>query len=303
MNLKKLAEKFPENEIEWRVQSCGMSQNKKPWAMIIPYITSRAIMQRLDDICGVGKWRNEFKPSPCGSGYMCGISIKVDEDWVTRWDGSELSKSKDIDSVKTTMSASMKRAGVQWGIGRYLYQFDATFAVCEMCDYQSNAKKGWNFQFGKIKGSNSRFGFQWKPPQLESWALPVSQDLIKQLKQAMRTVVTLDELKEVYSTAYKLATSEDDKELLAEFVAEKDSGKQRILDAAIAQKELETDNLNYFVSEQIDIINSAQNESSVNALLSSSIDKVKLMARGNELTNAMNEIKKAGQAKIKNLSE
>jgi len=84
--LAKLAKKFPEEDIEWRIQQCGQGGNNNYWAMIIPYITNRAIMQRLDDVVGPGQWKNEFKATPCNTGYQCGISIKVKDEWVTRWD-------------------------------------------------------------------------------------------------------------------------------------------------------------------------------------------------------------------------
>ena len=50
---------------------------------------------------------------------ICGISIRIGAEWVTKWDGAE---NTELESVKGGLSASMRRAAVQWGVGRYLYR-------------------------------------------------------------------------------------------------------------------------------------------------------------------------------------
>jgi len=122
MELEKLKDKFSPFDIEWRIQRAGKS-GEKMWGMVLAYVTNRAIMERLDEVCGQENWKNEFEP--WGSkGVKCGISIKTDKEWVTKYDGAE---ETNIESVKGGFSSSMKRAGVQWGIGRYLYNLEATF--------------------------------------------------------------------------------------------------------------------------------------------------------------------------------
>ena len=119
MNLKDLAEPFAPHDIEWRIGRAG-EKNDKVWATCLAYVTNRAIMQRLDDVCGPGNWRNEIKEWTTGSpGVLSGISIRVGtadgSEWVTKWDGAEQT---DIESVKGGFSNAMKRAAVLWGIGR-----------------------------------------------------------------------------------------------------------------------------------------------------------------------------------------
>jgi hypothetical protein len=123
MELRRLADEFPAEDIEWRIQQSGM-KNGKPWAKILAYITNRAIMDRLDAVCGPENWRNEFSFAPF-EGFMCGISIRIGEEWVTKWDGAEKS---DIEPFKGGLSNAMKRAAVQWGMGRYLYHWDTAWA-------------------------------------------------------------------------------------------------------------------------------------------------------------------------------
>ena len=140
MDLNKLKEPFPESDIEWRPQRSGIKKNGEPYAMTLAYVTNRAVMDRLDAVVGVGNWKNKFKASPNG-GIICELSIKIDDEWVTKEDGAENTK---VEAVKGGLSGAMKRAAVQWGIGRYLYNLPATFG--NFHDYGKNNIKinnGW----------------------------------------------------------------------------------------------------------------------------------------------------------------
>ncbi len=118
IDLKRLQDYFPPEDIEWKV---GVVTKDRKRAMAMAYLTNRAIMDRLDEVCGPENWRNEFRPGPAG-GVLCGISIRIHGEWITKWDGSE---NTTFESVKGGLSTSMKRAAVQWGIGRYLYKLPA----------------------------------------------------------------------------------------------------------------------------------------------------------------------------------
>jgi hypothetical protein len=155
INFNNLSEPFYENHIEWRVQQCGKSRNGKIWAMVLAYIDNRAILNRLDEVCGHQYWKNEYKTGPDG-GILCGISIKCDDEWVTKWDGAE---NTDVEAVKGGLSNSMKRAANQWGIGRYLYDLESTFAI--ITEDKNGSKKG------KTKDNTY---FYWRPPNLPEWA-------------------------------------------------------------------------------------------------------------------------------------
>lgn len=156
MNLEMLSKPFPAKDIEWRVQSAG-TKNGKIWAMVLAYVTNRAIMERLDAVVGPGNWRNEYKEWIGGS-VLCGLSIKIDGEWVTKWDGAEQT---DIEAVKGGLSGAMKRAAVQWGIGRYLYNLEATMATILEHGMYFQAKKEGKYD-----------AFRWNPPSLPAWALP-----------------------------------------------------------------------------------------------------------------------------------
>jgi hypothetical protein len=155
IDFNKLKDPFKADEIEWRVQQSGESNNG-PWAMVLAYIDNRAILNRLDEVCGPQNWKNEYKTGPDG-GILCGLSIKCGCEWVTKWDGAE---NTDIEAVKGGLSNAQKRAANQWGVGRYLYDLESTWATIttNKKDRKGKTKKGTNFN--------------WTPPSLPSWALP-----------------------------------------------------------------------------------------------------------------------------------
>lgn len=46
MNLDQLDEPFAAEDIEWRIQQSGKTRDGKVWAMVLAYVTNRAIMKR-----------------------------------------------------------------------------------------------------------------------------------------------------------------------------------------------------------------------------------------------------------------
>ena len=167
IDLSRLQEPFQSLDIEWRVQSAG-AKNGKPWARVLAYVTNRAIMDRLDDVCGAQNWSNSFYPGPQG-GVMCAIEILCSSKWVSKSDGADTTA---IESIKGGYSASMKRAAVQWGIGRYLYKLSADYAVV--------TGNGSFYQKAK-QGAYS--AFNWNPPALPAWALPKNHPPVQNYSQ------------------------------------------------------------------------------------------------------------------------
>ena len=165
INFNDLKKPFKQEDIEWRIQTSGIS-NKVPWARVLAYVTNRGIMDRLDSVCGAENWRNEYLQAP-GGGILCGISIKNEGEWITKYDGAENTQ---IEAVKGGLSAAMKRAAVQWGIGRYLYKLDAGFA-------QNISSKKYNGSiYCPINTKKNIPAFYWTPPELPGWALPENKD-------------------------------------------------------------------------------------------------------------------------------
>ena len=117
---EELARPFAPEDLEWRIQ---VTTKDKTSGLAIPYVTNRAIQDRLDEVVGPENWYNDYKPWH-GNGkkdaQICGISIYFEgKGFITKWDGAEDS---DIEPIKGGLSDSMKRSAVQWGIGRVLYK-------------------------------------------------------------------------------------------------------------------------------------------------------------------------------------
>jgi len=160
---------FRADDVGWRVQQSGM-KGEKPWASVLAYIDNRAIMDRLDDVVGPANWQNSF--CEIKDGFKCGIGIWLEPlgqrgEWIWKWDGAGVTN---IETVKGGISDAMKRAGYQWGIGRYLYNLPAGWATFE--------EKG--IYSAKIADKL----YRWNPPALSAWALPAKEtDFGAYLKQ------------------------------------------------------------------------------------------------------------------------
>jgi len=110
MNIDLLKKPFPENKIHWRV---GATTGDKTKGIALAYIDARDVMDRLDEVCGAENWQVRHPRE----GY-CEIGIKAGSEWV--WKGNGAGET-DYEGTKGQFSDSMKRAAVEWGVGRYLY--------------------------------------------------------------------------------------------------------------------------------------------------------------------------------------
>lgn len=170
--LEKLKEPFPEEDIEWRIGRSGLKDNKI-WATCLVYVTNRAIQDRLDYVLGQMNWKNEYKEGP-GGGVLCGLSVRIDGEWITKWDGADNTA---FESVKGGLSGSMKRAAVMFGIGRYLYNMEEGRAIV------NNSGKYY-------QSENKKTGvplFKWDPPKLPAWALPKTDHKEPEKKKTSET--------------------------------------------------------------------------------------------------------------------
>lgn len=167
--IARLHEPFPYSDIEWRILQADKNA-KGVWARIAAYVDSRAIMSRLDAVVGPDCWKTSYRPVdiPWSSdgcrfhgGMICTLSLKLNGEWVSKSDGSG---PRDTEPFKSSISDSLKRAAVQWGISRYLYQLPDIYA--EIVERQRGAN------LGKTKGGES---FYWLPPpvsKMPRWMLP-----------------------------------------------------------------------------------------------------------------------------------
>jgi len=116
----------PTEELEWKAQSCGKN-GRGFWALVVPYIKANAIRDRLDEVVGPENWKTEkFEPGAAG-GLQCGLSLRINGEWITKWDGAENMGDQAGMSIKGGMSDAYKRVARVWGIGRYLARVEVGF--------------------------------------------------------------------------------------------------------------------------------------------------------------------------------
>lgn len=121
--LKELAKPFDVSKVKWRLQS---TNDDKTGGYAVPYLDSRTIGQRLDDVVGQMRWKDDYRPwmnTQEGPSQLCIIYIYDDDlkEWIGKSDGAGVSKKE---PVKGGISDAFKRAAVKWGIGRYLYSMN-----------------------------------------------------------------------------------------------------------------------------------------------------------------------------------
>lgn len=141
---KELKKPFRPDEIEFRISAKSKDKTK---GLAVAYIQNRAVQNRLDEVIGFTNWKNEFIVTE--KGKICGLSLRIDGEWITKYDGASDTK---IEATKGGISDSMKRAAVQWGIGRYLYNLPAVWV--------------------KIKNTYGDNYEIIERPKLPEWALP-----------------------------------------------------------------------------------------------------------------------------------
>lgn len=116
MNFNELSRPLDISDVDFRVQSI----NNGGYATILAYKDARVDMNRLDEVCGVGYWKRDFRE--IGGKLYCGVAIynKEISEWVWKWDVGTESMTE---ATKGLASDAFKRACFNLGIGRELYDY------------------------------------------------------------------------------------------------------------------------------------------------------------------------------------
>jgi len=126
---------------QWRVQSRNKDKTK---AICSAYIDARDVMNTLDKYCEHG-WQTDVKelagfifygigvevPELTSEGKISGFSTTL---W--RWDTGARIEDNEKDNMyeqagKSAASDALKRAAVQWGVGRFLYDLPTVTLPCD----------------------------------------------------------------------------------------------------------------------------------------------------------------------------
>jgi hypothetical protein len=135
---QKLRAPLPSKLISWRV---GRKSNNDTIGQALPFITPRVIQNLLDDILGPDSWRNSFLANTLGTGsasVVAIIELKLNGEWIAKSDAAQVDSFKEDGTtnskemaIKGAYSDAFKRAAVMWGLGRYLYEFEAPWVTLD----------------------------------------------------------------------------------------------------------------------------------------------------------------------------
>lgn len=145
-----LAAPFPPDRVSWRIGQMKKGDATKGKALA--YLDARDVMGRLDEVCGPGGWQCRY--SHALNKTVCDIGVKVGDEWVWKADGAGDS---DIEAEKGALSDAFKRAGVRWGVGRYLYDIPSPWVAVNQWKQIEEA------EHAKLEGLLERFTteFEW----------------------------------------------------------------------------------------------------------------------------------------------
>lgn len=116
---------FAAEEIDWRIGSTTADKSK---GMALAYMDARAVMDRLDGVCGPDGWQCNYTQAP-GNSIICNIGVRMPSgEWIWKADGAGAT---DVEGEKGMMSDALKRASVRWGVGRYLYEMKSPWVAIE----------------------------------------------------------------------------------------------------------------------------------------------------------------------------
>jgi len=180
--LKELQAYFPSDQVECRMGPTGGDDGNGNPEVGKPlfYIPARRVQQRLDNVVGPMGWQIEYN-TPVNrekGGMDAGVEATImirdpfSGDWVGK---ADVSQNTGTEPMKGGYSKAMVRAGVQWGIGRYLYHL---------------GDLGWEDveqEYGKtVFSDNPSVPRQFTPESGGSNGSPFTQEQTRQLRQASR---------------------------------------------------------------------------------------------------------------------
>jgi len=157
---KKLSEPFAFNQVRFLPKTVINGS-----VLLLPYITTRAVQQRLDDVFGIFGWQEDYVFSQ--GGCFCTLKVKHDGEWVQKQD---IGFNDGDEALKGSVSDARKRCAVSWGIGRYLYGLNPFYS--ELHD----TKQERNDLYYK---SEKDRGYYSDPTDIifPKWALPKSKTI------------------------------------------------------------------------------------------------------------------------------
>ena len=120
-----LAAAFEPDAVEWRPQG-KTTPNAR--CQLVPYVDARTVQDRLDAVVGPGGWTFEIEPVVVDAG-----ELRVARGRLSIYGASkdDIGSASTFEPSKGCASDALKRAAVQFGIGRYLYALPAVWVTLD----------------------------------------------------------------------------------------------------------------------------------------------------------------------------
>lgn len=207
---KKLLEPI---DYKYRIQSMAFGK-----ATIVSYIDARQLQDRLDEVVGCQNWQIDYKEIK--GNLFAGIAIKLAEEWVWKFDcGTE----SNVEKEKGEASDSFKRAGVMWGVGRFLYSLPILILNTKEHTNQGGKKKDYPV--------NDKGDILWNADDLNAYCKTLS-------KNGGRKTPESKPLKSVDDAIAEMQNANNVNQLTAIFNANQHLQQvKKFLDALTARKE------------------------------------------------------------------
>ena len=128
---------------KWRVQRTSKErvQGKYPEGtrgLVVAYIDARQVFSRLDELFGPDGWQTGYRVLDTASGALeCTLTVGG----ISKSDVGYPNRSGDEEPLKAAYSDATKRAAVQWGIGRWLYDEEAQWVGIDQQGRVVNERK------------------------------------------------------------------------------------------------------------------------------------------------------------------
>ena len=121
-----LREPFPPEMVDFRAQ--GRVSETTGKGQVVCYVDARAVQDRLDTVVGAGNWSFDWTPVVVEKG-----DVQIAKGTLTIYGvaKSDAGSASNFEATLGAVSHCFKRAGVQWGIARYLYDVESQWVPVE----------------------------------------------------------------------------------------------------------------------------------------------------------------------------
>jgi hypothetical protein len=119
---------------KWRLKQVA-NKAKKPYpegarGQFLAYIDARDVFNRLDSVLGGDRWQDSVKRINEDGSVIISLSLCINGEWLTKEDigyPNNPGAGVEEEPLKAAVSDGIKRAGVHFGVGRFLYDLPPTW--------------------------------------------------------------------------------------------------------------------------------------------------------------------------------